>query len=113
MGNDIEKITGIDNTEKTYTEIRNSVISAQSRIYTAVNSAMVQAYWEIGEQIYLACGENYRAEYGKGLLKYLSEKLTAEFGKGVYRTKFAQHEAVLSGISNSALTESRIELDSL
>lgn len=43
---------------------------------------MVQAYWEIGEQIYLACGENDRAEYGAGLLKYLSEKLTAEFGKG-------------------------------
>lgn len=43
--------------------------------------AMVHAYWEIGEQIYLACGENERAEYGKGLLKYLSEKLTAEFGK--------------------------------
>lgn len=43
---------------------------------------MVQAYWEIGEQIYLACGENDRAEYGVGLLKYLSEQLTAEFGKG-------------------------------
>ncbi len=67
---------------ETYTKIRNSVISAQGKIYTAVNSAMVHAYWEIGEQIYLACGENDRAEYGKGLLKYLSEKLTAEFGKG-------------------------------
>ncbi|MCM1167283.1 MAG: PDDEXK nuclease domain-containing protein [Lachnospiraceae bacterium] len=55
---------------------------AQSKIYTAVNSAMVQAYRKIGEQIYLACGENDRAEYGKGLLKYLSEKLTAEFGQG-------------------------------
>ncbi|MBQ3567156.1 MAG: DUF1016 family protein [Oscillospiraceae bacterium] len=71
-----------ENTSETYSRIRNSVITAQSRIYTAVNSAMVQAYWEIGEQIYIACGENERAEYGKGLLKYLSEKLTAEFGTG-------------------------------
>ena len=71
-----------ENTSETYSRIRNSVITAQSRIYTAVNSAMVQAYWEIGEQIYIACGENERAEYGKGLLKYLSEKLTAEFGAG-------------------------------
>lgn len=70
------------NTIETYSIIRKSIISAQSRIYTAINSAMVQAYWEIGEQIYIACGENERAEYGKGLLKYLSEKLTAEFGKG-------------------------------
>lgn len=68
--------------KKTYTKVRNSVITAQSRIYSAVNTAMVQAYWEIGEQIYLACGENDRAEYGAGLLKYLSEQLTAEFGKG-------------------------------
>lgn len=71
-----------ENTSETYSRIRNSVITAQGRIYTAVNSAMVQAYWEIGEQIYIACGENERAEYGKGLLKYLSEKLTAEFGTG-------------------------------
>ncbi len=71
-----------ENTSETYSRIRNSVITAQSRIYSAVNSAMVQAYWEIGEQIYIACGENERAEYGKGLLKYLSEKLTAEFGTG-------------------------------
>ena len=70
-----------ENTSETYSRIRNSVITAQSRIYNAVNTAMVQAYWEIGEQIYIACGENERAEYGKGLLKYLSEKLTAEFSK--------------------------------
>ena len=34
------------------------------------------------EQIYKACGENDRAEYGKKLLDYLSEQLTVEFGKG-------------------------------
>lgn len=84
MSNEIDNISvnGLAYSEQMYKVIRNSVISAQGKIYTAVNSAMVQAYWEIGEQIYLACGENDRAEYGKGLLKYLSEKLTAEFGKG-------------------------------
>lgn len=84
MNNEIQNTaTSVpESSKQTYTVIRNSVIAAQGRIYTAVNSAMVQAYWEIGEQIYLACGENDRAEYGKGLLKFLSEKLTAEFGKG-------------------------------
>lgn len=43
---------------------------------------MVTAYWNIGKQIYEACGENDRAAYGKQLLLYLSEKLTEEFGKG-------------------------------
>ena len=84
MSNEIDNISASSSadSEQTYTAIRNSVITAQSKIYTAVNSAMVEAYWEIGEQIYIACGENDRAEYGKGLLKYLSERLTAEFGKG-------------------------------
>ena len=52
------------------------------QVSAAVNSAMVIAYWNIGQQIYDACGENERAEYGKQLLKYLAEKLTKEFGKG-------------------------------
>ena len=84
MSNEIDNMSASSSadSEQTYTVIRNSVITAQSKIYTAVNSAMVEAYWEIGEQIYIACGENDRAEYGKGLLKYLSERLTAEFGKG-------------------------------
>ena len=71
-----------NNQQETYRSIRNSVIAAQGKVYSAVNSAMVNAYWEIGEQIYRACGENDRAEYGKNLLRYLSERLTAEFGKG-------------------------------
>ena len=68
--------------KETYSQIRNTVISAQSKVAAVVNSAMVQAYWEIGEQIYIACDRNDRAEYGKNLLKYLSEELTREFGKG-------------------------------
>ncbi|MEG0830631.1 MAG: PDDEXK nuclease domain-containing protein [Anaerovoracaceae bacterium] len=43
---------------------------------------MVETYWNIGKRIYEAQGENERAEYGKGLLKFLSVKLTEEFGKG-------------------------------
>ena len=68
--------------EEIYTSIRSYEITAQNKVYAAVNSAMVVAYWEIGEQIYKSCGENDRAEYGRNLLKYLSERLTAECGKG-------------------------------
>lgn len=34
---------------------------------------MVQAYWEIGQEIHKACGENDRAEYGKIEMKILKE----------------------------------------
>ena len=63
------------NADQTYHSIRNSIVSAKHRLSTAVNSAMVTTYWEIGEQIFKACG--------KRLLEYLSEQLTAEFGKGI------------------------------
>ena len=76
-----EKLITIQ-TEESYKIIRNSVLTAQAKVYTAVNSAMVQAYWEIGQEIHKACGENDRAGYGKKILEYLSEKLTREFGKG-------------------------------
>jgi len=70
------------NAEQTYNSIRQSIVTAQHRLCAAVNTAMVTAYWEVGEQIYKACGENDRAGYGKKLLEFLSAQLTAEFGKG-------------------------------
>ena len=53
--------------EESYKIIRNSVLTAQAKVYTVVNSAMVQAYWEIWQEIHKACGENDRGEYGKKL----------------------------------------------
>ena len=77
-----EQLQILQNSEQTYNTIRHSIVQAQRKLTAAVNSAMVTAYWEIGEQIYKACGENDRAGYGKGLLRFLAENLTAEFGKG-------------------------------
>ena len=68
--------------EDVYLSIRGYVIDAQKRVYSAVNSAMVTTYWNIGKAIYEVCGENDRAAYGKQILNYISERLTAEFGKG-------------------------------
>ena len=68
--------------EDAYRSIRGYVIEAQRQVYTAVNSTMVTAYWNIGKAIYESCGENDRAAYGKQVLKYISERLTEEFGKG-------------------------------
>ena len=69
-------------TETTLHTVRGYVIEAQQQVCSAVNSAMVQAYWNIGKTIYEVCGENDRAAYGKQVLQFLADKLTAEFGKG-------------------------------
>ena len=85
MANEIEKNNNIINpveVEQTYHSVRGYVVEAQKQIYRSVNSAMVEAYWKIGKEIYEACGENERAAYGKQILAELSERLTVEFGKG-------------------------------
>ena len=69
-------------TERVYRTVRGYVVAAQRRVYSAVNAAMVEAYWNIGRAVYQACGENERAAYGKQVLAYLSLRLTEEFGKG-------------------------------
>ena len=66
--------------EAVYQSVRVTLESARSKAAAAVNDAMVSAYWEIGRHIAEAQGD--RAEYGKHLMAYLSERLTAEFGKG-------------------------------
>ena len=63
-----------------YESIRTALAEARMSVVVAVNSAMVGVYWEIGRQIVEAVGE--RAEYGRNLLAYFSERLTKEFGKG-------------------------------
>ena len=63
-----------------YEAIRTALAEARTKVVATVNSAMVSVYWEIGRQITEAVGE--RAEYGRSLLAYLSERLTVEFGKG-------------------------------
>ena len=69
-------------------EIKKILKNARQKAYTAVNSAMVEAYWEIGRRIVEEEQRGKeRAEYGKEILQNLSKELTEEFGKGYsYRT---------------------------
>jgi len=63
-------------------EIKGILSRAKQTAVTAVNSAMVFAYWEIGKRIVEEeqKGEE-RAAYGKNLLDNLAESLSEDFGK--------------------------------
>lgn len=64
-------------------EIKAILTEARSQAYKAINMAMVNAYWKIGQRIVLEeQNGKKRAEYGKEIIKNLSGVLTAEFGKG-------------------------------
>lgn len=59
------------------------VTEARQKAYSAINSAMVEAYWQMGKRIVEEEQHGKeRADYGKQLLKELSAELTKEFGKG-------------------------------
>ena len=69
--------------EDIYSEIKETLLLSRNQAYSAVNFAMVQAYWQIGRIIveYEQNG-NARADYGKSVLQELSSRLTKDFGKG-------------------------------
>jgi predicted nuclease of restriction endonuclease-like (RecB) superfamily len=71
-----------NNDNQIYGQIKEILTAARTKAYSAVNFAMVEAYWLIGKQIVEAQAGNERAEYGTQLLKFLSEQLTRDFGKG-------------------------------
>lgn len=64
-------------------EIKQILAQARQKVYSAVNSAMVEAYWQSGKRIVEEeqNGEK-RAEYGKKIIINLSIELTNDFGKG-------------------------------
>ncbi|MHB1038130.1 MAG: PDDEXK nuclease domain-containing protein [Pirellulales bacterium] len=73
--------------QRTYEQIKAILTDARNRAYRAINTAMVAAYWEIGRIIVEQEQQGQqRAEYGKGLLIELSQRLTADFGRGFDRS---------------------------
>lgn len=65
-----------------YKQVSSILNAARDKAYTAVNFAMVEAYWEIGKSIVEEQGGEERARYGEALLKGLATRLTTDFGKG-------------------------------
>lgn len=73
--------------KEVYESIRQILEEARNSTYRAVNFAMVKAYWQIGKIIIEEEQEGEeRAEYGKFLIKQLSERLIVEFGRGFNET---------------------------
>jgi len=65
--------------------------SGRNRAINAVNSELINTYWEIGKYI-VEFEQNgaAKASYGKGLLEQLSRDLTLQYGKGFSRSNLFQ-----------------------
>jgi predicted nuclease of restriction endonuclease-like (RecB) superfamily len=65
-------------------DVRAILQEARGKAYTAVNAAMVDAYWRIGRRIVEEeQGGAARAEYGSQLIRHLARALGEEFGQGM------------------------------
>lgn len=69
--------------EKLINDIRQILEQARQKAYSAVNTAMVEAYWLTGKRI-VEEEQNgqQRATYGKEIIKKLAAELTFSLGKG-------------------------------
>ncbi|MBI4708260.1 MAG: hypothetical protein HY761_10120 [Candidatus Omnitrophica bacterium] len=64
-------------------QISETYIQGQNNVVAAINTTMVETYWQIGQYIIkFEQGGNIKAAYGKALLPNLSRDLTHSFGKG-------------------------------
>ena len=74
-----------------YQEIHDLLHKARQNIISNVNYTMTKTYFLIGKRIVEEEQDgNKRAEYGKKLMKTLSEKLTKEFGRGFSQRNLEQ-----------------------
>ncbi len=70
-----------------YQNIAQILAEARATAVRAVNTAIVQAYWNIGRIIFEEEQQGKkRADYGSYLLGELAQRLTRDFGKGFTKT---------------------------
>jgi predicted nuclease of restriction endonuclease-like (RecB) superfamily len=82
-------------------EIKRIIDVARTKAYSAVNYAMVEAYWLIGKRIVEEEQQGKaRAEYGKEIIKNVSIELTNEYGKGFSETNIKNFRQFYMSFSN-------------
>ncbi|MEX8547831.1 MAG: YhcG family protein [Mucilaginibacter sp.] len=85
-----------------YKNVKQVIEEARMTVYRSANITMVQSYWHIGKLI-VEEEQNgkERAEYGKELIRNLSEKLSFDFGKGFTETNLKYMRQFFNLFGNS------------
>lgn len=63
-------------------EIRHLIEASKQKVLIKVNTELILLYWNIGIRINKYVLGNQRADYGREVVKKLSDRLTEAFGKG-------------------------------
>ena len=95
MNKDIPPTSGvmtepIFNVEGLYQRISSHLHQAKSNVLRSIDTELLTAYWNIGKEIVEEEQKGLeRAEYGKSIIRQLSERLIKEFGRGYSETNLA------------------------
>ena len=86
-----QDIIKTSNTGDIYKDAQNIIEQTRNYAYQAINTALVQRNWQLGKRIAEEemQGEN-RAEYGKEVIKQLSDYLSKMYGKGFTKSNLYQ-----------------------
>lgn len=82
--NKLENVENI-NIDDLYNKIVHRIEEAKRNVALKVNEEMTILYWNIGKDITENILNNKKAEYGKAVIKKLSQRLTIEYGRGYGR----------------------------
>jgi predicted nuclease of restriction endonuclease-like (RecB) superfamily len=69
-----------------YNDIAGLINGTKEKVYRAVNTELINLYWNIGKIIKEDIIKKERAEYGKQIIDNLSKELTNNYGNGYSRS---------------------------
>ena len=76
-------------TQTLLADLRTLIDGTRGQVAQVVNAGLTLMYWAVGDRIRREILGEKRAEYGKQILRTLSEKLTADYGRGFGATNLS------------------------
>jgi predicted nuclease of restriction endonuclease-like (RecB) superfamily len=68
--------------DRLFQDIGQLIDAARQRAAVAVNAELTLLYWQVGQRIQTEVLQGQRAEYGKQVIRALSQRLTQTYGRG-------------------------------
>lgn len=92
------------------TDVRNIIENGRKQAFAVVGQVAILTYWNIGRRIVEEEQQgNARADYGKGLIPALADRLTAEYGSGYGRRNLAYYRKFYLEFNNLEILHTRVQ----
>lgn len=91
-------------------DVRSIIEEGRRRAFATAGQVAILTYWNIGRRIVEEEQQgNARADYGKGLIPTLADRLTAEYGSGYGRRNLAYYRRFYLEFSDLEILHTRVQ----